>query len=88
MFTFLFYVLGFLVVLWVLEKIPGFHYLAAPILESIVKSLHFMVVHSGLWILWIFRMFVRSHKTFLRHLITPRSSLNQSEVARKMRKSI
>lgn len=88
MITLLIYALIFLVGLWILEKIPGVHYLAKPILEAIVKASHFVVVHSGLWILWIFRMFIRSHKNFIKHLFTPRETLNKSEVARKVRKSI
>lgn len=88
MITVLIYLTVFLLLLWLLEKIPGVHYLAKPILEGIIKVSHFIFVHSGLWLLWLVRMFFRSHKTFLKHLFTPRSTLNQSETARKIRKSI
>jgi len=88
MLTGLLYFLAFLLALWIMEKIPGVHYVAKPILESIIKFLHFSVVHSGLWLLWFFRMFVRAHKIFFKHLITPRETINQSEVARRVKNTL
>lgn len=88
MLTIIFYILVFLIVLWILEKIPGINYLVKPLLSGIGKLLHFTFLHGSLWLLWVFRIFVRSHKMVLIHFITPRDVINPSEAVRKARKKI
>lgn len=88
MITLIVYFLISLLVLWLLEKIPGLHLIVKPILDAIVKGLHFLFTHGSLWVLWIFKMFLRSHRVFFKNLVTPRRVLNQSEKAHELRKKL
>lgn len=83
-----FYFLGFLLLLWILEKIPGVSYVAKPTLDGIVKTTTFLSIHLSLWVLWAFKSFFRAHIIFVQHLFARRSVLNPSEEARKSRKTI
>ena len=80
------YFLLFLVSIWFLEKVPGISIVAKPIYTMTIAVLGVFSLHLSMWILWFFRMFIRSHKTIFTHLLTRREDLNKAEVARRIRK--
>lgn len=80
--------LGFLLALWIAEKIPGLHLLVSPILSALVSIARFLTVSLFEYSVWFVKTVFRSHFIFFKHLLKRRVDLNPVEAAMKKNKSI
>ncbi|WP_414039407.1 hypothetical protein ACJU26_09265 [Acidithiobacillus sp. M4-SHS-6] len=71
--------LAILLVLFILDRVPGVRLLAKPIIESIAKTLALFVGSFGLWILFLVKSTIRSHVVFLQHLTQHREKIAPEE---------
>lgn len=68
-----------IVVLFILDKVPGVRLLAKPIIESIAKTVALFIGSFALWILYIVKSTIRAHTIFARHLISHREKIAPEE---------
>ncbi|MCH9742795.1 MAG: hypothetical protein K0U21_06250 [Proteobacteria bacterium] len=80
--------IGFLLVLWLAEKIPGLHLLVSPIITALTSIAHFLAVSLFEYSVWFVKTVFRSHFVFIKHLFRRRVDLNPVEAAMKKNKSV
>lgn len=80
------YLIGMVVVLVVIAKIPGLWDIIKSIFGTIKKIFEVLIVSSFEWIVFFVKSIYHSHKSFLFHLITPRNEIMKSEEFDKINK--
>jgi hypothetical protein len=70
---------GLLLVLFLLDRVPGVRLLAKPMIEGVAKLAAVFIGSFWLWALFFVKSNVRSHVVFLRHLFTRREKLAPEE---------
>ena len=74
---------GFLLLLIVLDKIPGIRYLVKPLIDTVSWVVSTLFGSAGSWLLYFVKSMFRAHVVFYRHLTSRRVDLDPSERLRR-----
>jgi hypothetical protein len=76
---YLLYFLAFLIVLWLLSKIPGFSLLIPELVKAISSLAHWLAVSIFEYGIWIVKRVWSSHFILVKHLLSRRKDISSKE---------
>lgn len=77
--TVLLYIGGFLVLVVLLDMIPGVRHLISPLLSGLAAGINFTVGSIAGWSTWFVKTLFQDHALFLRHLTHTRAQVDPSD---------
>lgn len=70
---------GFIILLIILDKIPGVKHLIHPIIGGFSWMFGTFFGSVVMWLIWVIKVIVRSHSTFFKHLTHTRGQIDPTD---------
>ena len=76
--TILIGILGSLLAIIILSRIPGLEHLVKPTIDHLMRLGKFLVENAFAWVIWFIKYVLNAHLDLLKNLYTPATELDPS----------